>query len=75
MRIVGFIPRHRKRVERSLCVHPVKGRGRIESVILDFVNTKLDLYTKLSEQKVKTALKERWFGEFEAGKNASEQRP
>jgi type I restriction enzyme R subunit len=40
----------------------------IEAVLLEFVNTKLDLYNKLSDQKVKNALTERWFGEFEAGK-------
>lgn len=46
----------------------------IEAVLLEFVNTKLDLYNKLSEQKVKRALVERWFGEFEAGKGEASQR-
>ncbi len=46
----------------------------IEAVMLDFVNTKLDLYNKLSEEKVKRAITERWFGEFESGQKGEVRR-
>jgi type I restriction enzyme R subunit len=36
----------------------------MDEILLDFVNTKLDLYKKLSDKQVNTYLKQRWFEEF-----------
>ena len=36
----------------------------MDEILLDFVNTKLDLYKKLSDKQVNSYLKQRWFEEF-----------
>lgn len=36
----------------------------IDDVLLDFVNTKLDLYNKLTDDKINTAFKQFWFNEL-----------
>jgi type I restriction enzyme R subunit len=41
-----------------------KFNDELDSLLLDFVNTKLELYNKLSEDKVNAALKRIWFNEL-----------
>jgi type I restriction enzyme R subunit len=36
----------------------------LDEILLEFVNTKLDLYKKLSETNINVFLKQRWFEEF-----------
>ena len=41
-----------------------KFEEELDNILLDFVNTKLELYNKLSEDKVNTTLKRLWFNEL-----------
>jgi type I restriction enzyme R subunit len=41
-----------------------KFEEELDNILLDFVNNKLELYNKLSEDKVNTTLKRLWFNEL-----------